>query len=386
MSSKLSHLSNEKTHELMRRYYEDGAKVAVLIADYNLDIHPSTLVGAFPPYVHEDIICPYCNVPMVSKYRSRDYGNWATDTAICLECNHHAQQYCWCHNCKSLQEDLSLIEHEKKRSIIKRDYQPRRLQTSDLSQLTLKDALYLLSVFRHSLSEDYYSISPFSEHDPLLAPTHEYRNEITQHLYSKGFIAISADSDLDAFIFDEEITESREYYLSRVIWQFLPSMSDGEKHVFMRDLERLVKEQSWPASWQENITEQWRQISKYECFEYFNYLLRERGYEQQNYGPKTHTVFEAMLDNFSVAQIFNLSWQAVRDTTDYIVRNDLPTYHAKNTFIGAIQRKGEKALAEDWQVRCSRRDFNCPQTVISSTFADVFLGLGQAAFDMQPSY
>lgn len=116
--------------------------------------------------------------------------------------------------------------------------------------------------------------------------------------------------------------------------------------------------------------------------EYFTYSLAERGYELETFGEKTHTVFDELLLHFSIGQVFNLTWQAVRDTTDYIVKERLPKYHAKNTFIGAVQRKADKARAEGWTVRNSRRDFNCPQTVVSSVFFDVFARLGGSAIEM----
>ena len=41
------------------------------------------------------------------------------------------------------------------------------------------------------------------------------------------------------------------------------------------------------------------------------------------------------------------------------MKERLPKYHAKNSFIGAFRRKADKARSEGWTVRNSRRDFNC---------------------------
>jgi hypothetical protein len=74
----------------------------------------------------------------------------------------------------------------------------------------------------------------------------------------------------------------------------------------------------------------------------------------------------------------------VRDVTDYNVKNDIPPYRAKNNFVGAIQRKAEKYIAQGWNLNDSRRDFDCPQTWISSTFFDVFMKVGQNGFTSMP--
>lgn len=114
-----------------------------------------------------------------------------------------------------------------------------------------------------------------------------------------------------------------------------------------------------------------------ECIEHYDYQLRKRSFEFGKFGDKTHSTFERLLTKFSVGQIFNLTWQSVRDTNDYILTEGIPSYQGKNMFVGAIQRKGDKAIAEGWTIKPSRRDYNCPQTVVSSTFFDLFLGRGQ---------
>jgi len=385
MNSKLSHLNSDQIIEMMKRYYEGGEKVAGLISDYELSAQPSTFVGQFPPYEHDDQYCPYCEgQKLVSKRMSRDRGAWAIGAPTCPSCNHSEQRHCRCKNCLEYEAHIQQNRDLRKQQIIQDRYGVLRRSAPGASELSLRDAVYLLCVSRHSLSEDFYSVSPFSENLKSLAPTYEFQNEIVQHLFVKGMISISGESDPSAFEFDEELTETDAYYPARVIWEFLPSMTDEEKRIYLKEVEAIAKSDDWVEQWKADEASLWQLIAKYECFEYYSYLLSQRGYDREEYGPKTHSVFEAMLETYSVSQIFNLSWQAVRDTTDYIVRESLPRYHAKNTFIGAIQRKADKATAEGWEVKCSRRDFKCPQTVVSSTFFDVFLELGQAAFDTTP--
>lgn len=106
-------------------------------------------------------------------------------------------------------------------------------------------------------------------------------------------------------------------------------------------------------------------------------MFWERRFTIEPIGSKTHLIFENLLEYFSVGQIFNLSWQAVRDTTDYIAKNGIRHLQSENIFISAIQRKADKARAEGWEIKNSRRDFNCPQTILSSVFFNTFLKKGE---------
>jgi len=248
--------------------------------------------------------------------------------------------------------------------------------------LSLRDAVYLLALFRHSVSEDLSLAEPYGERRVRLAPSFEDTQRVAKQLWSKGMILVSPDSDTDAFIFNDDITDCQKLYLAKVTWEFLPGQLTHEKREFLSQLERLVRDGPRPESWRDQFNPVWHEIARAECFEYFTYSLGERGYELEILGEKTHAVFDELLLHFSIGQVFNLTWQAVRDTTDYIVKERLPKYHAKNSFIGAVQRKADKAQAEGWTVRNSRRDFNCPQTVLSSVFFDVFAQVGSGALEV----
>ncbi|PHS21384.1 MAG: hypothetical protein COA84_15875 [Robiginitomaculum sp.] len=383
MNQKLAHLTEKQIAELIGRYYEQREKVSDLINEYGIDVRPSAFVSLLPPIVYHDLSCDFCeNQNLVSKRTSRD--GWSSITPECPQCGHKCDN-CRCKNCRQRAVELQQIEDEQKRAILHAEYGGASKPPVIATDITLTDAIYLLSVSRHSLSEDMDQIHPFSDKPPTLAPTLEYKNDLIKHLYAKGFIKISSESNPKAFVFDDGITETTAYYPTTVAWLFMPTMTTGEKRQYLREVENTAKEGPWPDSWNKKVDILWHLIAKYECFEYYDYLLNQRGFEFDKIGPKTHEVFENLLTKFSVSQIFNLTWQAVRDITDYSVKEDLPKYRTKNMFIGAIQRKADKYQAEGWELRHSRRDFNRPQTVLSSTFFDVFLEFGQAAFETKPS-
>lgn len=161
----------------------------------------------------------------------------------------------------------------------------------------------------------------------------------------------------------------------------MPNQSIEVKKQYIRQLEAIIKDYDHPSSWYDDILDIWRLIAKYECIEYLRYLADERDFNIEKIGDKTHSIFENLLEDYSIGQIFNITWQAVRDTTDYIVKERISRSHGKNMFIGRIQQKADKARAEGWEIRNSRRDFNCPQTVLSLVFFNTFMGLGDKCLE-----
>jgi len=205
-------------------------------------------------------------------------------------------------------------------------------------------------------------------------------------LYYKGLISISPESDPDSCEFDDNISKITGYYPEKVIWEFLPGMDAEKKKSFIKILEEFVNDNRTVSLWQTDIVEAWRLVNKFEAIEYYLHLLEQRGFIPKKIGQKTHTVFDELLNHHSIAQIFNLTWQAVRDTADWALANKIPKYHAVNAFIGAVQKKSEKYRAEKWDLNYSRRDFNCPQSTISSTLFDGIMKIGQKFMEIKPSY
>ena len=345
---------------------------------FGIEGRPSSFVSMLPPVVREDLCCAFCEGQnLVSQRLSRDRSA-STSEPYCTSCGHRADPRCTCAHCQALAARRRAEVDRRKREVIERTFLLPKDVDRKPAQLSLRDVVYLLALFRHSISEDLSLAEPYGERRLRLTPSFDDTQRVAKHLWSKGLILVSPDSDTEAFIFNDDITDCPKFYTAQVMWEFLPGQLTHGKREFLSLLERLVRDGPWPESWRDQFNALWHEIAKAECLEYFTYLLAERGYELETLGEKTHVVFDELLLHFSIGQVFNLTWQAVRDTTDYIVKERIPKYHAKNSFIGSVQRKADKARAEGWTVRNSRRDFNCPQTVVSSVFFDLFAQVGSA--------
>lgn len=379
MHPKLSHLRPEQLQNLIHRYYNTKEKIPDLIKEFNLEVRSSSLAGLFPPEIHEDLFCPYCeNTNLITKRGSRNLYSF-NKTPQCSKCGHEHQIRCICKNCQAKEKQLRSSAEQTKRAIIHAAYDIRKTPIP-AKNLNLHGLLYVTALVSHSLSEDLKFVEPFKS-EPPFAPTAYFANQIIQALRTPNMIRISPDSPLNAFEFDKDEKKVDSYYPVKVTWEFLPTLTILEKKNYLKELGEILLN-DWMDQLPLEIIKIWRQIAKYECIEYFLFLLKQRNFHIEEVGEKTDTVFETLLENFSVSKIFNLTWQAVRDSSDYIMRKSLPRYHGKNIFIGAIQRKAEKALAEKWDIRGIRRDHECPQSVISSTFFDLFCKLGEKAFEM----
>jgi hypothetical protein len=293
-----------------------------------------------PQTVHQDLECVFCEgTKLVSAHPRRGY---KPGPPHCPVCGHRQDESCSCGHCLAAATDARRKIEARKREIVKQRFQEPEKSNRDLRDLSLQDAVYLLSLFRHSVSEDLALAKPYGNTREPLAPTADLRTGIVNRLLALGHIAISADTKLDAFVFNDELTDCPQYYPANVDWLFLPGLTADEKKEYMAEVDCLAREGPWPDAWLGEIQEMWHAIAKGECLEYYQLMLQQRGYEAE-FGEKAHAVFDELLGSFSVGQTFNLTWQAARDTSDYIVKMRLQKTHARNTFIGAIQRKADRA-------------------------------------------
>lgn len=378
---KLKHLTEEELSTLIDRYTSTDDKVADLIKEYQIDIPISQLRSILPLITHEDMTCPFCkDVNLTSRVPPRTEYSTEDDIPFCQNCSHKNVARCSCVNCQQKRNNKKLeISSLKRDAIVDKFSGP--YQTQEAEEISLFDATYISAICRHSLDEELLFLKPFETSNPFLAPTFEYRSKIVKHLYHNGFIYISPHSSIDAFEFNPELTEPETYIPTLVSWEFLPSLSVAEKRTYLEQITNRIKNEEWTDEWKNSVPQLWKEISKFECIENLHYLLEQRDFDPPEIGPKTHVVFEELLNTFSTSQVFMLSWMAVRDTVDYIFKEGIKHYHGKNMFIGAIQRKAERATAERWIVKNSKRSYCRPQTVVGSTFFNVLLGLGEEAFD-----
>jgi hypothetical protein len=204
-----------------------------------------------------------------------------------------------------------------------------------------------------------------------------------ESLRKQGIINLSPQSKTESFTYNEDITTITSYSDLRAQWELLSPFSIQEKKAYIRELEEVIASDSWPEHWHAESNKLWHSIALHECLEYLTYLLESRQFPIEDFGEKTIATFEVLLKKFSIAQIFNLSWQSIRDTGDFLRLKMIPHAQVQSVFTGILLRKVDHTLAQKWIVKESRRDYNCTQSVVSKTLFNLFLKVGDAVLTMR---
>jgi hypothetical protein len=278
---------------------------------------------------------------------------------------------------------LAELKRDKQRMLITEMCSSLFIHPCAVRELSLKTAVYLMSLTRHLISEDLRFAFPFDKTHTKLAPTLKFLEQMHDNLQNEGIINLSPESKPESFTYNEETTEITSYAVRRNLWEFLSPFSIQEKKAYIRELEEVISSDSWPEHWHTESNKLWHSIALHECLEYLTYLLESRQFPIEDFGEKTIATFEALLKKFSIAQIFNLSWQSIRDTVDFLRQKMIPHAQAQSVFTGILLRKVDHVLAQGWIVRDSRRDFICAQSVVSKTLFNLFLKVGDAVLTMR---
>jgi len=323
-----------------------------------------------------EIFCQDCEIPYIfisrndflEKQRSL---NWYLQNWLCADCSLERKR-------QEEQEKANKVNNY--RQLITQSYSSEPAQIV-LEALSLELAVYLLSFIRFCANEDLTCAKPLgaTNFHESLSPQNKFDYDILRSLYHEGIIKVYPGSPIEAFSGDRAET----FYLDKVFW-ILPVLpnTDHPKFLAMR-LEEMFRINSFPHEWFDESLQLWRKIALNECLQYLENSLAEHNLSL-TVGEKTTLVINSLLEDYSVGQIFNMIWRSAKDAAAFLVRKEVTKQHAANTVVGAIQRYGENAKVQGWEVKSYRRPFNCPQSMISQVFFDSVLKIGEAGFNQVP--
>ena len=384
LHEKLAHLTSERVDDLVRRYNE-GETLTSLTEAFNIDAKPAGLVHLLPPIVHQDLLCFYCrDTHLISKQPARTSAPRRPVPPHCPECGHRPADWCPCKHCREKDKAERRLSDKRKRDLIVATCK-REVDVPSPEDLTLQDAVCLLALARHAVTDDLGYLKPYHEFDNTLAPLPDCRQDILSHLYKRGLIAISPDSDVSAFVCDPAVTEITRHVSAWVLWVFLPGLESESKREYLKRLKTLVSAGDWPEGWSRDVFNLWHVIVRNECLAYFESLLEEGECDPYPLDRTTRALFDSLLVDFPPSRIFNLCREGVTKTMDDCDRENIPCINrSPDMFIGAIQRKADEAKAQGRALPHFGRHYHCPQTDVSATFFNDFLRLGDNAFEIIP--
>lgn len=204
INEKLQHLTSEEFLELIECYY-NNERVSDLLKEFNINCKSSELASLFPPEKFDNILCEYCNSPMIRNRTSRGSSKGPIYCPSCL------------HKFDDIDCNCDVCNHEK-RNIIFQNYKPSG--NIDISEISLKDRIYIATLLRGLEwveCNDKIVIYPLETTDKKLAPIFKREIEMLIDLSSKGIISVECNSKLDAFTGSLlEGTYGDKYYINKV--------------------------------------------------------------------------------------------------------------------------------------------------------------------------
>lgn len=381
LDSRIDHLSEKDINELMVRYYNDE-NVDELLKTYKININNSRLYTLFPPMILENQSCSKCGSVLIKKRKSKS-SNSTKEEIYCSKCEHINKVGCSCNFCSEERVNLEknrLAETEllnkKKKEIIEDILKINRETIIDIDGLTLKDRVYLGALLRTSLSEDTKNIKSMYNIEFKLSPSINYNLKILRHLTDKKIINVSPESNLEYVEINED--KSITYNLLGVDYNInLDIYSDYSLNIL-----NLMNPKNIEFDKHESL-ELWREIALEEVLEIFNYEMKKTKFNF-NPGEKTIIVFNELLNNYSVGQIYNIIWRQIANVTKWYQEGKITKIHAANSVIGRCQTSGERAINEKWDIKNYGRTNKCKQSMISEILFDGVLGIGKLGFEMVP--
>jgi hypothetical protein len=376
--SNLNHLTEQETDDLIRKYYSH-VRIKDLLDEYGLSVNPGQLLGLFPPKETKSL-CPYCGVNMLRHFESRGHSSYEDGEIVCPNCNHNDKQfYCKCHNCRQAAIEKERQEYKEKYEAIKAILDKTRQKAITPAELTFTDKIYLGSLLRIGLSEDFNIINPVDSFHIPLAPTRAFSSEIVDNLNEKNIIGISLESHLDYFS-DLNLEEGTiSFWSDKIKWEILIQMEGKEKVEFIDSLMNPEYD-----NWPEEALDLWRKVALNECLEYLYYNLSSVLGVTYNAGSKTISILSELLKTYSASQIFGLIYRATNNALRFRAERGVNRKHAANAVIGNAQNFAERALINNWTINKYNRPRECPQSEVSKFLYNRVLKIGDDGFHEPP--
>lgn len=377
----LQHLTASEVDELIADYNDPNQRIETILRRYEIELTPGRLARALPPKQTDDT-CPYCEgISLVLPVASRSARQ--KPRSFCPNCGHGKRSPCRCSNCKRFSEKQLEIQTREVWQAVSNTW-PKPDNVESPETLTLTAAVGALAIHRQSVDGALSRCRPFHKKPFPLAPTHSLTHELVLELRREGLLYPSHETEISAFILNSARDGFDRYFPEQVVWLFAPALSIDERLQYLRELEALARSSNWPNHWTEAEGHLWREIAIAECLENAEHLLAERHFSFNGDSRKLRDTIDQGLDTFSPFQMFNLLWQAAKETVDYVVREGIPNKQGKAVFGGILRRKIDTFVTKGWTPGNSRRNYDLPRSSAHSVFFDVFLEFEEEPNEASP--
>ena len=291
-----------------------------------------------------------------------------------------------CQECLTAQREKAVRKETDNniayRSVILKTYGNIEITQIHPDSLDLTTAIYLLGFIevlkKHIHANEGLQLNAIGEE---LAPTRQLGLEMLIRLHRKGLISVHPNSPVDAF----RGLHAEHIRYDRVNWFIAGYQTIGE----LNDLEQRVVactlSMEGTAEWVDVTFDLWIKIAFAECWQFFHLYL---GLHDIKFypGEKSKETIRALLVKYPASTVCTFIWEAVRDTASYAKKNkNVPKDKAYNSIVKSIEYHVNRAQIQKVTVMPRKRDYRCPQTMLSKVLFDTVLGIGEEGYTISPN-
>jgi hypothetical protein len=344
----LSGLSEDQVSEVLALYHQNKVKISDIIQRYNLEeIYIGDFKNHLPSSVCKDYVCPDC---LVYSWR-KHIGRGEQSIPFCPKC--HTYMYS--------EYDAKTIHTE------------RALKEAQIKKLNLQPVICLGNIL------------PFQ-----IITLERFFNLDFESKVFIGTIAANCKFAILGSVPSWQIKKMKFYpqpALQREIKNRLNLINNGVDLGNIEIDKELLKALQNPSTQLESTMQErldlWKKIAFAEVSEIFENQMHECGF----YGYQdehTDQVLYSLLEDYSVAQIYNVIWRSVKKAATEYAKTDNRTYAASTVLNYCLKHIAYKEKNEEI-IRNYNRHPYCRQSKISQYYFDAVLKIGDNGFDKRPS-
>lgn len=373
---KFAQLPTESQEKIEEVYY-NGGKIKELLEELEVEDNYKQIYKQFRSVVLDEL-CEYCNSKLQKKRlaRSNKSEEEEKSSIYCPICGHRPKvEKCDCQKCLEKPER----KEEKYRASIQ-DYWDKERESVDFTQLSFRSKVFLGAVLRLASDSSMKIVFPAEETIGLLVPSgDDFLWEIMNTLSaSDGALVPRSDAPINAFVLSDEQFPKRYY----------PVKMKYNLNIKSNSYSELYKSIICPAYYTtEESTEAltlWREIASYECVEYFRYQLALFKYKTIS-PKKAQAIFEVLLEQYSVSQIYYIIWSSVSTALRAIRIDDLKEKDVENFVLCCCQSHSCLSEIDKKMLGWFSRIDELPQSEISSFFFNQVVQIGEKGFFRVPN-
>jgi len=363
---KTHHLSSKEIENLKSEYYA-GVNTKELTLKYKIDISPNNLVNTFPLVKTVSEQCKYCKIAMY--FISPTKTNKNRKEYICITCHHKESTLgCRCKKCL-YQKAIEKEDVQKKKSLNNKKNRDTVLSLREypnaplLSMLSIKERLYLGALSRVHLFHDVLLIDMNNNNSQNYAPTAEYRDKIFIELLDKHII-------IPYKIRKNESSEILKKYVQGELYDIC--ISDIEK-----DKRELVTELMYPVNsnlsyLNQDMLRLQEEIQVNEAVEYMMLIIQKFDFYTFNAEEKYRILFSQILKGYSLGQLFNFIYTAIRNQAAYSKQRCQQGYiPIANYVYKSISNRYDRAKNLGWNITSYNRIYEAEETELSKLINSV---------------